>query len=282
MMKLYLMNMHKKNYEYEKRKYEMIIKNMLDNIKIKEEELNEFISTKNENMILKIKEQIIQLEEKINEYEENLKSVNIKLNNIVIDSKYTSVEVSDNFNQNIPIKYEGVVKRTEEKISGQNWYCISFLTEQDKSLVGIKISGCFNTEEQADSQSLSLRDINDSFNVHVGELYKWQPFNPDPDSLEAGEPEYANPQLNDTMKKKKENEKKAKLYNEYRKNEEIKKDIENLLNNRKKELTEDTHISSNILDVDEQIKNLEDKLKDYNLKTEEYIQQLGKPLQNKQ
>lgn len=282
MMKLYLMNMHKKNYEYEQRKYEMIIKNMLDNIKVKEEELNEYISNKDENMILKITEQIKQLEEKIKEYNENLKSINVKLNNIVVDSKYTSVEITDNVNQNVSIKYEGLVKRKEEKISGQNWYCVSFLTEQDKSLVGIKISGCFDTEEQAESQSLSLRDINDSFNVHVGELYKWQPFNPDPDSAEAGESEYANPQLNDTMKKKKENEQKAKLYNEYRKNEDIKKDIENLLDNRKKELTEDTQISSNIIDVDEQIKNLENKLKEYNLKTEEYIQQLGKPLQNVQ
>ena len=156
------------------------------------------------------------------------------------------------------------------------------MTEQNKSLVGIKVSGCFDTEEQADSQSAALRDINDSFNVHVGELYKWQPFNPDPDSAEAGESEYANPQLNDTMKKKKENEQKAKLYNEYRKNEDIKKDIEDLLDNKKKELTEATEISSNILNVDEQIKNLEDKLKEYNQKTEEYLQQLGKPLQNVQ
>jgi 16S rRNA G527 N7-methylase RsmG len=66
------MNMHKKNYEYEQRKYEMIIKNMLDNIKVKEEELNEYISNKDENMILKITEQIKQLEEKIKEYNENL------------------------------------------------------------------------------------------------------------------------------------------------------------------------------------------------------------------
>ena len=84
------------------------------------------------------------------------------------------------------------------------------------------------------------------------------------------------------MKKKKENEQKAKLYNEYRKNEDIKKDIEDLLDNKKKELTEATEISSNIINVDEQIKNLEDKLKEYNLKTEEYLQQIGKPLQNVQ
>ena len=279
MMKVYLMNMNKKNYEYEQRKYEMIIKNMTDNIKVKENELIEYISNENENesIILKIKEQIKQLEEKIKEYEENLKSVNIKLNNIVIDSKYESTEITDNFNQNIPIKFEGIVKRTEENISGQNWYCVSFLSDPSKTLVGIKISGCFNTEEEADTNSSALRNINDSFNVHVGELYKWQPFNPDPDSSEAGESEYANPQLNDTMKKKKENEQQAKLYTEYRKNELIKKNIEELLDTKKKELTENIQTNSNISTIDEQIKNLEDKLKEYHQKTEEYIQQIEKP-----
>lgn len=283
MMKIYLMNMHKKNYEYEQRKYEMIIKNMIDNIKVKEDELKEYISNENENMILKITEQIKQLENKIKEYEDNLKSVNLKLNNIVIDSKYESIEITDNFNQNIPIKYEGIVKRTEENVPGQNWYCVSFLTEPSKTLVGIKISGCFNTEEQADTNSSALRNINDSFNVHVGELYKWQPFNPDPDSSEAGESEYANPQLNDTMKKKKENEQQAKLYTEYRKNELIKKNIEELLDTKKKEQYENTNEVSNLhnedskKNIDDEIKKLEDKLKEYNQKTDEYIQKVNKP-----
>lgn len=97
----------------------MIIKNMLDNIKVKEEELNEYISNKDENMILKITEQINQLEEKIKEYKENLESINVKLNNIVVDSKYTSVEITDNVNQNVSIKYEGLVKRKEEKYLGK-------------------------------------------------------------------------------------------------------------------------------------------------------------------
>jgi hypothetical protein len=295
MMKLYLMNMHKKNYEYEQRKYEMVITNMQDNIKVKQDELKEYLSKNDEKMILRTQDQIKTLEEKIKEYNEKLEDVTMKLKNTVIDSKYESVDNTDNFTQNVPIKYEGKIKRTEEKISGQNWYCISFLTEQGKSLVGIKVSGCFDTEENADSQSSALRDINDSFNVHVGELYKWQPFNPDPDSAEAGESEYANPQLNDTMKKKKENEQKAKLYHEYRKNELIKKNIEDLLDNKKKEKEENSHkvckipndesnkdMQNKMLSLDEQIKKLEEKLTEYSLKTEEYMEKVGKPLQDLQ
>ena len=281
MMKLYLMNMHKKNHEYEQRKYEMVIKNMADNIKIKNEELLEYLSKNDDKMISKTQEQIKNLEEKDKEYNEKLEAINLKLKNTVIDSKYESTENIDDFTQNVPIKYEGSIKRTEEKIQGQNWYCVSFLTDKNKSLVGIKLSGCFDTEVQADSHSSSLRDINDSFNVHVGELYKWQPFNPDPDSAEAGESEYANPQLNDTMKKKKENEQKAKLYQEYRKNELIKKNIEDLLDNKKKE-KDDVLINNtndDTLSLEEQIKKLEDKLKEYSLKAEEFMEQVGDPLQ---
>lgn len=286
MMKIYLMNMHKKNHEYEQRKYEMIMKNMGDNIKIKEDELTEYLSKNDDKMIQKTQEQIKNLEEKVNEYNEKLEAINLKLKNTVIDSKYESIDCVDNFNQNIPIKYEGSIKRTDEKIQGQNWYCVSFLTDKNKSLVGIKISGCFDTEEQADSHSSSLRDINDSFNVHVGELYKWQPFNPDPDSVEAGESEYANQQLNETMKKKKENEQKAKLYQEYRKSELIKKNIEDLLDNKKKEkdeLINDTNDTNNsVLSLDEQIKKLEDKLKEHSQKADEYMEQVGTPMQDLQ
>jgi hypothetical protein len=146
------------------------------------------------------------------------------------------------------------------------------LTDTNTSLVGIKISGCFETSEQANSHSLALRDINDSFNVMVGKLYEWCPFNPDPDSVEAGESEYANPQLNETMKKKKENEMKAKIFQEYQKNEAIKKNFENLIN-EKKELQKDVNRKDD-KSLEEQIQQLENKYKEYEFKEQEFVQQL--------
>ena len=137
-------------------------------------------------------------------------------------------------------------------------------------MVGIKISGCFESESSANDHSSALRDINESFNVLVGKLYEWSPFNPDPDSVEAGESEYADPQLNETMKKKKENEHKAKLYHEYRKNETIKKNIEDLINNKKKELSDKSKDESlKTSTLEEQIKKLEDKMKQYEDKEKE-------------
>ena len=278
MMENYLVGMQKKNYDFEQRKYSMIINNVNDNIKIKQDELKEHEDKNDEKMVKKINEQLKSLMEKLKEYKEKLEVVENKLNNVIIDSKYEASIVSDDFNQNIPVKFTGTVKRTDEKVHNQEWYCVSFLTENGKSLVGIKISGCFETESAANDHSSALRDINESFNVLVGKLYEWSPFNPDPDSVEAGESEYADPQLNETMKKKKENEHKAKLYHEYRKNETIKKNIEDLINNKKKEhetskklleKSTDESAEKKVSTLDEQIKKLEDKMKEYEEKEKE-------------
>lgn len=269
MMENYLVGMQKKNYDFEQRKYSMIINNVNDNLKIKQDELKEHEEKNDEKMIKKVNEQIKTLQDKLKEYQEKLEVVENKISNVVIDSKYEAT-VDENFNQNVPVKFTGTVKRTDEKVHNQEWYCVSFLVEQGKSLVGIKISGCFESESAADDHSSALRDINESFNVLVGKLYEWSPFNPDPDSVEAGESEYADPQLNETMKKKKENEHKAKLYHEYRKNETIKKNIEDLINNKKKELsdkTQDEPVKASTLE--EQIKKLEDKMKQYEDKEKE-------------
>jgi len=270
MMKNYLTMMHKKNYDYDKRKYEMVIKNLNDNINIKREELSQYEN--DEEQSRRIDEQINSQLKKIAEYQEKLDDVNKNLSNIVIENKYYKNNDDNSVSQNVPVKYNGSVKRTSEIVPLQNWYCISFLTDTNTSLVGIKISGCFETSEQANSHSLALRDINDSFNVMVGKLYEWCPFNPDPDSVEAGESEYANPQLNETMKKKKENEMKAKIFQEYQKNEAIKKNFENLIN-EKKELQKDVNRKDD-KSLEEQIQQLENKYKEYEFKEQEFVQQL--------
>ena len=64
-----------------------------------------------------------------------------------------------------------------------------------------------------------------------------------------------------------------KLYQEYRKSKLIKK-------KEKDELINDTNNS--VLSLDEQIKKLEDKLKEHSQKADEYIEQVGKPIQDLQ
>jgi hypothetical protein len=293
MMQRYLISMHKKNYDFDQRKFTMIISNYDDNVKIKRDELKEYEEKKDDVMITKINDQIKNLLEKKAEYKLKLDLVEEKLNDIVIDTKYQAsqaTEITDNFNQNVPIKFEGKVNRTNEKLLNQNFYCISFLVEEGVSLVGIKVSGCFESDDSANNHSSALRDINESFNILVGKLYEWCPFNPDPDSVEAGSSEYSNPELNETMKKKNENEHKAKLYHEYRKNETIKKNVEDLISNKKKENIEnkkklenlsenkDVSIENKVSSIDEQIKKLEEKMKEYESKEIELANQIDPKL----
>ena len=320
MMHRYLINIHRKNLDFEKRKYGMISKNIeenrqikIDELKTEEEELikleengknlddtnkdeHEISKNKKEKYINNLKELITNFTKKLDENLLKEKEFDEKLQNIKIDEVPTlnnSKDIVDN--QNKPIPFDGVVKRKDEKIENQNWYCVSFLVEENKTLIGIKINGCFSNFEEADIHSRSLRDINDSVSILVGELYKWQPFNPPPDSQEAGESEYANSELNETIKSKKENEKKAQLYHEFRKNDMIRKNLEETLNSK---VTEKDEMSKNIssikndemkkfaekeiLTLEEQIKKLEAKKLEYTDKEKEISEKIGLyELQNK-
>lgn len=273
MMKNYLISFQRKNLEFEKRKYSMVAKNVRENCLLKEEQLNrlkeELRELTNEKEIGKKKEMIKTFEEsiksyndKIKENEDKEKEYDEKLKNIVPDLQ---VIPEDNTveNQNTPFVFEGTVKRTTEKVDGQNWYCISFLTEENKTLVGIKISGCFDKESDANDHSKALRDINDKFSLLVGELYKWCPFNPDADSQEAGESEYSNDKLNETMKAKKENEKKAQMFHEFRKYELINKNLQESLVNKtieKEEIKKNMESAENKLSYEEKLLELEKQI----------------------
>jgi DNA repair exonuclease SbcCD ATPase subunit len=306
MMHRYLINVHKNNLEFEKRKYEMMTTNVSENCEIKQNELvNEIkkladlelqesteeienLKTSTTEYIAKIRVQIEKLNKKKEECLENEKGVIEKLSNIKIDESPVKQSSENIQNHNIPMKFDGVVKRKYEKIENQNWYCISFLVEDNMSLVGLKVNGCFDTAENAENHSRALRDINDSCSILIGELYKWQPFNPAPDSVEAGESEYANPQLNETMKNKRDNEKKAQLYHEFRKNDMVRKNLEESLNEKvseKEEMNKKLEnvksremkktIESEVLTLEEQIKKLEEKKTEFTNKEAELVEKIG-------
>ena len=276
MMKRHLIQMHKKTFDFDQRKYLMIINNLNDNIQIKQNEMKDYEQNNNVELATKTNNQINELLKKLKEYKELLEEVDNKINNMEIDTKYENNKLPENFNQNVPLILKGTSKRQDELIPDQNWYCISFLNEEGNSLVGIKISGVFDIEESAKDHASSLRTINDSIDILIGKTFSWMPFNPDPNSIEAGESEYADPTLNETMKKKKENEHKAKLFHEYRKYEEIKKNIGNLITNKKKDLdiTKETNDDHKIATIDDQIDKLEAKMKEYEEKSNEIAMQI--------
>ena len=157
----------------------------------------------------------------------------------------------------------------------QKFVCISFLSDKDNksSLVGVKIRGVFPTYELACDHAKKVQTIDSNFNVFVGDMGKWLPFDPAPDSVKTSE--YANEQLNTMMKSYLENQEKAKIFHEQRKTELVRQTVlDNLtsktdsLNEIKSKLEgitdvkEMTSLEENITFIESQIKDIEDKKKE--------------------
>ena len=111
--------------------------------------------------------------------------------------------------------------------SDQKFVCLSFLTDKESksTLSAVKIRGVFSSYDVACEHAKKLQTIDSAFNVFVGDMGKWLPFDPNPDSEAVKDSEYANEQLNNMMKGYLENQEKAKLFHEHRKNEMIRENI---------------------------------------------------------
>lgn len=194
---------------------------------------------------------------------------------------------------------------TEDSLTprDQKYVCISFLTDkltpkeeeegikrELKTLSGIKIRGVFSTFELASEHAKTLQNVDPAFNVFVGEVGKWLPFDPNPDSEYVENSEYANEQLNNMMKSYLENQEKAKIYHEQRKNESIRQNIldnlktsknnlvetrEKLEKARRKNRTEDiNNLENSMKSIEEQIKKMQDKKKELDEQIEQTMEQI--------
>jgi hypothetical protein len=63
---------------------------------------------------------------------------------------------------------------------------------------GFKIRGCFSSLEEAQKKAKAFKEMGDPFNIFIGQMGYWMPFNPPTDSIENQE--YAIEELNTLMK----------------------------------------------------------------------------------
>lgn len=169
---------------------------------------------------------------------------------------------------------------TELLPQGQQFVCLSFLTdkENNKTLTGLKVRGVYATYEEACEQAKKLQQVDPYFNVYVGEMGKWLPYDPSPEQVK--ESEYANQELNNMMKSYVENQEKAKLYHEQRKNEMVRKNILENLTVRKQNLEEaqtklSSAKSSERKGFEETVKSIEENIKKMEERERELSQQLN-------
>lgn len=133
----------------------------------------------------------------------------------------------------------------------QKYVCLSFLTQENKSLVGIKVRGVFEKYEDACEHCKKLQSIDEYFNIFVGEMGKWLPIDPDPETIKNNE--FSNEKLNDMMKSYVKNQEYANLLYNQRKSEMIKNNIlesikteQESINNLKNELDLDIFDKDNL------------------------------------
>ena len=89
---------------------------------------------------------------------------------------------------------------------------------------GLKIRGVYPSQEEAEVRAKMLRENDPYFDVYVGPVGVWMPW--EPDAYRTGKVEFLEAQLNELMSNKKANEENAKDYFNKRVKESKKKAME--------------------------------------------------------
>jgi hypothetical protein len=156
----------------------------------------------------------------------------------------------------------------EDKINppSQKWYCVSFFSKKyvkkaidnnndtleelkekynysqtenkkddysvDDDVLAFKIRGGFDTYDKACNHASALRNIDQHHHIYVVEAGKWCAFKTEDNDDFVEQTEHANDELNSMMKKYNENQDKAKIYHEFRKNVMVKESLNENIENK--------------------------------------------------
>jgi hypothetical protein len=123
-------------------------------------------------------------------------------------------------NESVSDDYKTFLDKNESVLEAEFLEKNNFQT----SVRGIKIRGVYPTQAEAEMRAKLLREIDPNFDVYVGPVGLWMPW--EPDAYKTGRVEFLEEELNALMTKKKENEDSAKDYFEQRVKDSKKKAIE--------------------------------------------------------
>ena len=119
-------------------------------------------------------------------------------------------------------------------VKKQNFCVISMLTPnafpenkreqyKDQSILGVKVRGVFETYEEAKKRSEDLQKMDPNFNLFVGEIGKWLPFDVDISNMQTeDDPVYREQSLNQYMKAYKDCLKEEEFEEKQRREEALK------------------------------------------------------------
>ena len=151
---------------------------------------------------------------------------NLKFDDMMADlNDYVKEEGSKLRDFTITDQYKTFLDNNEERLTEEFKKKYTFQT----STRGLKIRGCYPTQEEAELRCKMLREIDPNHDVYVGPVGLWMPW--EPEAYKTGRVEYIEDELNKLMHEKKKNEDGAKVAFDTRVKETRKKAIEENIKN---------------------------------------------------
>lgn len=180
------------------------------------------------------------------------------LEHLMNDNEQITIDIREKMmNKDIKIDYENVSKLYEDwKYLKNDDLEAQFFEINDyrTSMRGLKVRGVYDTHKEASTRAQVLRRKDPSFNVFVGQIGYWLPWDPECESVP--EQEYQESQLNDLVKKYKENLNSRDDLYEQVKNERIEK-AKKEVNAKKELLKAQNEQAIPEINTDESVKNIE-------------------------
>jgi hypothetical protein len=118
---------------------------------------------------------------------------------------FAKSEANNIFNISLDAEYKTFIDNNEEKLEEKFNKDNKFQT----STRGLKVRGCFPSEQEAEMRCKILREMDPNHDIMVGPVGMWVPWHPD--AYKTGKVEYLEEELNELMNEKQKNEKTAKL-----------------------------------------------------------------------
>jgi hypothetical protein len=113
---------------------------------------------------------------------------------------HVKAEMSDFRENTLTEAYETFLFKNKKRLEEAYFEKNEFQT----TVQGVKVRGVYDTYGEAVARAKQLQKLDPSFNIYVGQVGFWLPWDPEPH--EVADQEYADEQLNQLMKKYKENE----------------------------------------------------------------------------
>ena len=176
--------------------------------------------------------------------------------------------VSEKYNLNektVAEEYDNYIYQNREKLEKDFYEENDFQT----SVRGIKIRGTYDTKREAEVRAKVLQRKDKNHHVFVGQVGYWLPWDPEADDIE--DQQYTESELNTLVKNYNENKKKRDTFFEQQKEDHLKEIDES--NKKNKENVRESETD----DIEEVIKNDENKLNEESIKISDKLYEADDP-----